>query len=169
MATGPACQPAFSASEARLHNRDSPGSALCALNGSAAHCLTANPRQITLVCVAHIQPVPLYYIFPLPGQSVGAPRTYTLLSCSVGFGGVCRFMRSAMIRSSSPHPAPLHGNALGGINGGNGGTQRGDFRGRFARVIGLPAVHRMWRNPAPRTGAFRSSGRAGQHPSDPVT
>ena len=45
----------------------------------------------------------------------------------------------------------------------------GRSRGRFARVIGLPAVHRMWRNPAPRTGAFRSSGRAGQHPSDPVT
>ena len=93
----------------------------------------------------------------------------TLLSCSVGFGGSCRFMRSAMIRSSTPYPAPLPGNAFGGINGGNGGTQRGDFRGRFARVIGLPAVHRMWRNPAPRTGAFRSSGRAGQHPSDPVT
>ena len=116
------CKPAFSASEAGLHDRDSPGSALCALNGSAAHCLTANPHQIELVCVAHIQPVPLYYIFSLPGQSVGTPRTYSLLSCSVGFRGSCRFMRTAMIPSSTPHPAPLPGNALGGMNGGNCGT-----------------------------------------------
>ena len=51
----------------------------------------------------------------------------TLLSCSVGFGGSCRFMRSAMIPSSTPHPAPLpgtlSGESMGAMAVHNGATR----------------------------------------------